>query len=184
VGIIRAVENHPSADRLYVVTVDVGESRTRTIVAGIRPQYPPEALLDRTIAVLVNLEPRTIRKITSQGMLLAAEDGGRVVLLAPPEGARPGATLLAGGVGSGTIAYARFEGQPILVGRVVGAAEGGSSRVDVGGREVVVAMACAPGAFLLVRLDSVTAERGEVLADRGSGLVTTAVELPPGTRVR
>ncbi|MCI4330182.1 MAG: class I tRNA ligase family protein, partial [Thermoplasmata archaeon] len=69
---VTAVENHPSADRLYVLTVDAGEGHTRTVVAGLRSSYTAEQLTGRTVALLANLEPRTIRRITSQGMILAA----------------------------------------------------------------------------------------------------------------
>jgi len=183
VGLVRSVENHPSADRLYVLSVDLGEAQPRTIVAGVRPHYPPEALRGALIAVLANLEPRTIRKVTSQGMLLAAEEDGRVVLLVPPAGARPGTPLL-GGTPGGPIAYAQFEASPIVFGRATGPAEGAGTTVDLGSRAVVVDGTFDPGASLLVRLDRADAERGEVLEIRGAGTVTTAVPLSPGTRVR
>ncbi|HEY6238430.1 MAG TPA: methionine--tRNA ligase [Thermoplasmata archaeon] len=184
VGVVQTVENHPSADRLYVLTVDVGEPTPRTIVAGVRPQYAPEALRDRTIAVLANLEPRTIRKIASQGMLLAAEADGKIVLLVPPDGAPPGTPLLAVDAASAPIPYARFEAMPILVARVLGSDGAGGSRVDLGGREATVPGTFAVGTSLLVRLGAADAVRGEVLSDPKYGPVTTLSELPPGTRVR
>jgi methionyl-tRNA synthetase len=78
---IKACEDVPGADRLYKLTVDLGEERT--IVAGIKLYYTKEELLGKKIAVVVNLEPRKLRGIESHGMLLAAsaEDKSSVVLL-------------------------------------------------------------------------------------------------------
>jgi len=65
------VKDHPNADKLYVLTVDVG-GRQRQIIAGLRPYMPPEALLGQCIIIVANLEPRKMRGLESQGMLLAA----------------------------------------------------------------------------------------------------------------
>ncbi len=63
------------ADRLLKLTVDAGEEYgERTIVSGIREWYPPEDMVGRTVIYLANLEPRVIRGVESQGMLLAAGD--------------------------------------------------------------------------------------------------------------
>ena len=66
-GIIRSVAVHPSADKLYVLEVDVGAKTPRTLVAGLRSSYPVEALKDRPVVLLTNLAQRTIRRITSAG---------------------------------------------------------------------------------------------------------------------
>jgi methionyl-tRNA synthetase len=68
--IVEVVE-HPNADRLWIVTVDIGEGRTRTIVAGIRKDCPREELMGRTIVIVANLAPAMLRGVESQGMLLA-----------------------------------------------------------------------------------------------------------------
>jgi methionyl-tRNA synthetase len=89
VAIVRAAVRVPKADKLLQLTVDVGEPAPRTIVAGIAASYPePEALVGRRIVVVANLEPRPLRGITSQGMLLAAGDPPRV--LEPDAAAAPG----------------------------------------------------------------------------------------------
>ena len=79
------------ADKLLELRIAIGES-TRTLVAGIAEEYAPEALIGRKIVVVVNLQPRRLRGVESQGMLLAANDGPRAVLLAPdrdvPSGVR------------------------------------------------------------------------------------------------
>src|SRR5579859_1248944 len=64
---VRTIAPHPGADKLYVVELDVGEAKPRTVVAGLRPFYREEELLGRRVALLSNLEPRTIRRMTSQG---------------------------------------------------------------------------------------------------------------------
>jgi len=80
IGKVVEVIDHPKADKLYVLRVDFGDE-SRTIVAGIKPWYSREELLNKYIAVIVNLEPKTIRGVTSEGMLLAADDGETVSIL-------------------------------------------------------------------------------------------------------
>jgi methionyl-tRNA synthetase len=75
-----AAEAHPDADRLLVLKVRLGDEE-RQLVAGVRAHYEPEALVGRTIVVIANLEPATIRGVESQGMMLAVKDGDRVVHL-------------------------------------------------------------------------------------------------------
>jgi methionine--tRNA ligase beta chain len=82
VATIVAAENHPNADRLLVLRIDVGGEQ-RQIVAGIRASYEPAALVGKQIIVVANLEPAKLRGVESQGMLLAARDGERVVVLVP-----------------------------------------------------------------------------------------------------
>jgi len=80
VGEVRAAERVPKADKLLRLSVDLGDPEPRTIVAGIALAYPrPEELLGKRIVVVANLEPRTLRGIASQGMLLAAGEPPRLV---------------------------------------------------------------------------------------------------------
>ncbi len=89
VALVRAAVRVPKADKLLQFTVDVGEPEPRTIVAGVAVSYPePEALVGRRIVVVANLEPRPLRGITSQGMLLAAGDPPRVLFV--DDGVAPG----------------------------------------------------------------------------------------------
>ncbi len=82
VATIREAERIPKSDKLYKLTVDLG-NETRTLVAGIAETYSPEELIGRQIAVLVNLQPAVIRGVVSEGMLLAADVDGKAVLLSP-----------------------------------------------------------------------------------------------------
>jgi len=76
-----AAERHPNADKLLVLTIDLGELGQRQIVAGIARHYAPEALAGKTIVVVANLKPVRLRGIESCGMLLAGSARERVVLL-------------------------------------------------------------------------------------------------------
>jgi len=82
VAVVEAAEPHPNADRLVVLKINVGDA-VKQIVAGIRQHYDPAALVGRRIVVVNNLEPAVLRGMESQGMLLAAQDADRVVLLTP-----------------------------------------------------------------------------------------------------
>lgn len=184
VGRIRSVANHPSADKLYVLEVDLGEEAPRTLVAGLRGSYPPEALTGRSVAILANLAPRTIRRMTSQGMVLAADHGDRAVLLEPPASAAPGTFVVGAGPSDRTISYEEFSTFVLRVGSVVGKAEGGGTRVDLGGREVIVSGEWAPDGRVVVRLAGEDATRGELLALGPGQAIRVPAELPPGAKVR
>jgi len=80
VGKILEVEDHPNADKLYLVTVDIGDEK-RKFVAGVRAHYKKEELIGKSCVVLVNLEPKNIRGIDSHGMVLAALSEGTLGIL-------------------------------------------------------------------------------------------------------
>lgn len=73
---------HPNADRLYVITVDLGD-KTKQIVAGIRAAYQKEDLIGKQVVVVDNLEPAILRGVESQGMLLAASDAEGITIVTP-----------------------------------------------------------------------------------------------------
>jgi methionyl-tRNA synthetase len=91
VGLVRAVEPVPKADKLLELSVDVGEAAPRTIVAGIAQAYPePKLLVGRRIVVVANLAPKPLRGITSHGMLLAAGEPPNLQVVTVGEGIAPG----------------------------------------------------------------------------------------------
>ncbi|MFY9716606.1 MAG: methionine--tRNA ligase [Thermoplasmata archaeon] len=183
-GIVRSVAVHPSADKLYVLEVDLGEPTPRTVVAGLRPSYQPEELTGRGVILLANLAPRTIRRMTSQGMVLAADLGDRSAILVTPEGVAPGTYLAGAGAADRTISYEEFASVPLHVGRVVGPGSPNESEVDLGERRVTVSGSWPIGAACVVRRPSPTSERGEIVAF-GPGLaVRPLAEVPPGAKVR
>jgi len=82
IATIQDVQLHPQADRLYVITVDVGGLK-KQIVAGIRLFYAEESLKGKQVVIVDNLQPAVIRGIESQGMLLAASDEKGISVLSP-----------------------------------------------------------------------------------------------------
>jgi len=93
VGTILEAERVPKADRLLKFLVDTGLDQ-RTIVSGIAEHFSPEEMVGKKVTVLMNLPPRKIRGVESQGMLLMAEDGdGSLRLMAPENGADSGAVI-------------------------------------------------------------------------------------------
>ncbi|HTP54662.1 MAG TPA: methionine--tRNA ligase [Thermoplasmata archaeon] len=183
-GVVRSVAVHPSADKLYVLEIDVGEASPRTVVAGLRPSYAPEELTGRGVVLLSNLAPRTIRRMTSQGMVLAAEAGDRSSILVPPDGTAPGTYLAGAGSADRTISYEEFASVPLHIGRVVGPDLSGGSEIDLGDRRVSAPGAWPAGTLCVVRRPGPTSDRGEVVAF-GPGLaVRPLADVPPGAKVR
>ena len=94
VGQIKTAERIVGADKLLKLTVDIG-TEIRQICAGIAQYYDPESLVGRKVAVVVNLAPRRLRGVESNGMIVAASVGpeGRPVLTAFLEDVEVGARL-------------------------------------------------------------------------------------------
>jgi methionyl-tRNA synthetase len=86
VGQIKTAERIVGADKLLKLTVDIG-TEIRQICAGIAQFYEPEKLIGRKVAVVVNLAPRKLRGVESNGMIVAASVGpeGRPVLAGFPD---------------------------------------------------------------------------------------------------
>ncbi|HTT35136.1 MAG TPA: methionine--tRNA ligase [Thermoplasmata archaeon] len=180
---ILSAEPHPSADRLYVLRLDAGEAAPRTVVAGLRGAYSVEALVGRSVALLANLAPRTIRKVTSQGMVLAADVEGRAALVVPPADAAPGTPIEGLPGAAPVIEYADFERSPLLVGRVVVAAEGRTT-VDLGGPTVAAPGSWPPDARVVVRLPVAGAGEGVIVSFGPGKPLSPPAEAGPGARVR
>ena len=93
VGEILSCEAVPKADKLLCSQVKIG-SQVRQIVSGIRSTYSPEEMVGKKVMVLVNLQPRKIRGLVSEGMLLCAEDAdGKLSLVAPKKEMPAGAEI-------------------------------------------------------------------------------------------
>ncbi len=92
VGEIVEVKDHPNAEKLLIVKVKVGDEE-RQLVAGIKQQYKKEELKGKKVIVFMNLEPAKLRGVESQGMVLAAVKGDKVVLLAPGKSIESGARI-------------------------------------------------------------------------------------------
>jgi methionyl-tRNA synthetase len=88
---IVAAEAVEGTDKLLKLTLDIGDAKPRTVFAGIKSAYAPEALVGRLTPMVANLAPRKMRFGESEGMVLAASgDGPGIYLLAPDDGATPG----------------------------------------------------------------------------------------------
>lgn len=79
---IKEVIDHPNADKLYVITLDVG-THTKQVVAGIKGSYAKEDLLGKQVVLVDNLEPAVLRGVESQGMLLATSDAEGISIVSP-----------------------------------------------------------------------------------------------------
>jgi len=85
-GRIVSVEDHPNADKLFVITIDEGSGSTRTVCAGLKGHYEPSDLQGLNVVFVANLEPRKLRGVLSEGMILAADDGEGGVKVLTTEG--------------------------------------------------------------------------------------------------
>ena len=92
VATVKSAEAHPNADKLMVLQIDLGGEQ-RQICAGIRNHYTPEELVGKQIVVVANLETAKLRGMESQGMLLAASDQGRVIIMTPEKSVQAGAQV-------------------------------------------------------------------------------------------
>ena len=92
-GTILEAERVPKADKLLKLVVDTGIDK-RTIVSGIAEHYSPEEIIGKTVSVLLNLEPRKIRGVESQGMILMAENSeGKLSFMTPEKGFEAGGEI-------------------------------------------------------------------------------------------
>ena len=83
IATVKDVQDHPDADRLYVIKVEIAEGETKQIVAGIKNHYSKEELLDKQVVIVNNLEPAILRGVESQGMILAASDENDLAVIVP-----------------------------------------------------------------------------------------------------
>ncbi|MFW6040214.1 MAG: methionine--tRNA ligase [Thermoplasmatota archaeon] len=116
VGKIIDVQEHPNADKLYITKTNLGDEK-RTLVAGLKPYYEKEEMLDKKIAVLVNLEPAKLRGIKSEAMMLAAQEGDVVSLLIPS--AEIGSQIERTTKGANQISFDEFQKFDLRVGKWV-----------------------------------------------------------------
>jgi methionyl-tRNA synthetase len=93
---IEDVQNHPNADKLYVLKINLGTEQ-RTLCAGLRAYVPADQLKGKHIIVIANLKPAMLRGVESQGMMLAAQVGDNVVPLEAPKSA-PGSDVYIDGI--------------------------------------------------------------------------------------
>lgn len=93
IGRVIAADKVPETDKLIKCTIDFGEFGERTIVSGIAEWKTPEEMIGKRLPYIVNLAPRMLKGVESQGMLLAASDDEGVALLSPERDVPPGTRL-------------------------------------------------------------------------------------------
>lgn len=92
-GQIITCEKHPNADLVLCMQIDFGEEKTRQILSGIASFYKPEELIGKKICAVVNLKPRKIRGLYSDGMILTAQDKNGLTLLDPGQNIENGTKI-------------------------------------------------------------------------------------------
>ncbi len=178
VGKVMDVQPHPNADKLYVMTVNIG--RTITIVSGLKDFYTADELKTKTLIILANLEPAKLRGVKSEGMLLAAEADGRLALLMPEKDLAPGTQVSSGlEVQGQRISYKTFQKLDMRVGQLVGVdppvLEMGGQKLSCAGCGTESGVKCAA----LVQDDAALVMHGpdgvRIVLDR---------DIPTGARIR
>jgi len=175
VGKILEVSNHPKADKLYLLTVDIG--KRITIVTGLRGIYSADELMGRNIVVVCNLEPAVFRGIKSEGMLLAAEHKDTVSIILTEKEVPPGTPVSSGYPQSEKrISFQEFQKIQLVIGQTL------DKMADIGQK-----IACASCNDVPERKKiAFIVENGKALplkcAD-GTVLLSDK-DVPPGARIR
>tara|TARA_X000001036_G_scaffold336351_1_gene315276 strand:+ start:221 stop:553 length:333 start_codon:yes stop_codon:yes gene_type:complete len=92
VGKILYAEEVEDSRKMLKLDVDIGEEK-RTIYAGVKKSYAPEELINKLVIVIVNLLPREMKFGTSDGMMLATQSDGEIVVLQPEKEVIPGSKV-------------------------------------------------------------------------------------------
>lgn len=93
VGTVLSCEIVEGADKLYVLSADLGEEKPRQIISGIREFLTIEELVGKQFPFVTNLQPRMIRGLESQGMILAGSDENGLALFNPTKALKNGTLL-------------------------------------------------------------------------------------------
>ena len=92
IGEIKEIKDHPNADKLYILKVDIGD-REIQVVSGLKEYYEKKDLEGKKFVFFVNLEPVNLRGENSEGIILAAVKDKKVVLLKPDKKIENGAKI-------------------------------------------------------------------------------------------
>lgn len=123
VGTIISVEDHPDAEKLYILKIDLGEEEPRQIVTNLKTVYSRDQMLNRRLLVIANLKPAKFRGVKSDGMLMALDDedlGGHAIKLLKPSADVPNGTRIDCGLecSSSRIEVKHCEAVDIRVGKL------------------------------------------------------------------
>jgi len=186
-GNVISVEDHPDADKLYVLKVDLGEKEPRTLVAGLKTFYSPEELKGKTLVILSNLEPAKLRGVKSEGMLLAADhkdDGKEIVAFLTPAKRLPPGTPINSGMQQGAkrINYKHFSSMALRIAGVVDA-----THVNIGSKIIEVAPhKIEAGERVAVYVDEkMEAGPTGIILSTGTGIpIVPEKDIPIGAEIR
>ena len=123
VGTVISVEDHPDAEKLYILKIDMGEEQPRQIVTNLKTVYSRDQMLNRRLLVIANLKPAKFRGVKSDGMLMALDDeeqGGTAIKLLKPSADVPNGTRMDCGLecSSSRIEVKHCEAVDIRVGKL------------------------------------------------------------------
>jgi export-related chaperone CsaA len=93
VGKVIEVKDAETKKPMYILKIDFGELGVKQAIAGIKPYYSKEEILDKKFIFVFNLEPKKIANILSECMIMAAEYGDKVVILQPERDIEVGAKI-------------------------------------------------------------------------------------------
>jgi methionyl-tRNA synthetase len=138
VGKITKVWHHPDADKLFCEEIDVGEDSPRQIASGLRGHYELSDMQDRKVLVVCNLKAAKIVGFSSNGMVLAAkaEDGSKVELVTPPDGAAVGERVFIDGLVGDALSSAQVKKKKIWESVAKGLKTGDGSVATWEGKEI------------------------------------------------
>ncbi len=172
------VSDHPNADKLYVLKLDVGAPLQ--LVAGLKAYYSKEQLVGKKVVVITNLQPAKLRGVESQGMMLAAEAEGKVLVLTPAGDAEPGEPVASGLTpGEKKLSFQEFQSYVLKVGTLHG------SEVDIGRKVPVDAAKIHPAPHqVAVFLNTADAAKALPLYTAKGTAITVDGELANGAQVR
>ena len=178
VGKVLEVQPHPNAEKLYLMKVDIG--KPITMVSGLKEFYTAEQLKTKTLIVVTNLEPATIRGVKSEGMLLAAEEGNKLALLTP-EKDLPAGTQISSDMEAGVkqLSFKEFQKLDIRAGMLV---QANPALLDLGSRKVQCAVESPEigkkyAAFI-------AGDKGLVLHSHDKVKVVFDSDIPAGAKIR
>jgi len=117
IGEIVDIKQHPNADKLIILTVDLGDEK-RKLVAGLKEHYDSNELINKKIVVVCNLQPVKLRGVESRGMLLAAQDERNIGVLTVDKKAKNGAEINGCKKGAKMISFDEFKTFDLRVGDI------------------------------------------------------------------
>ncbi len=93
IGTIASAEGIEGSEKLIKLQVDFGDLGQRQILSGIREWFKPKSLIGKQAAFVINIEPRKMIGLVSEGMILAAEYDGKIILIVPKKKAKNGSLI-------------------------------------------------------------------------------------------